>query len=112
MVTIGVGLIALTIIVNNYRNEINEKYTLNDIYFKGSIAMLWVAVIIYFTCIYKYIKDIRVAAKILSTASSIIVKNVYMMPLAFVSAALLILWTVCWLYCFVYLISTGEIEQP
>ena len=112
MVTIGVGVIALTLFVSNYRNEINEKYTLDESYFKGTIAMIWVALIIYFSCIFNYIKDIRIAGRILSTASTIIVKNSYMIPVAFVSAGFLIIWIVYWLYCFIYLISTGEIEQP
>ena len=122
----GIGIVGLSYLLNLY---VDERFKMNkfDLYYeevgkdspnwtalalKSSVGVLWALAVIYFCCVCCHARDIRISVSVLSTSSTIMFQNMFVVLVPLVSGCLLLAWMAWWLYCFMYLISTGKITQP
>ena len=124
IITTGVGFVGLSYILNHY---VNLKYSGIDSYIenlqseepnymaiamKSSVGLLWIFAAIYFTCVFCHISNIRISTLVLGTTSQIVLRNFYVLLIPAICTVKVVMWCVWWAYGLMYLLSTGEIDQP
>lgn len=57
-------------------------------------------------------KNLAIAIAVLKTSAMIVMRNIRMLFMPFVSSFLIILWMFIWIMMFILLVSCGKITQP
>lgn len=124
IIATGVGIIGLSYLLNHYvnikysgiesyvENLQSEEPNFMAIAMKSSVAVLWLFAALYFGCIFCHIQNIRISTLVLGTSSQIVLRNIYILLIPAICSIKVMLWVVWWAYGFMYLLSTGNVEQP
>ena len=96
--------------LDHYYTELHkEEPNWSAVALKSSVGILYFFAFIYLCCVCRYFKDIRTSVGVLSTSSTIVFKNIYVILVPFFAGILLLAWLAFWATSFILLLSTGNI---
>jgi len=121
IVSTGLGIFGMAYLLNNYHNDMygadpnldTETQEQNyGIAVKAFVYVLLAIGLAYFIALCCLLDNIAVSVAVLKTSSVILIQNMRVYALPFMSTWILFGWIMLWLYNASYLVSTGEITQP